>query len=53
MSFNSIKKGNLQDISAISSIKEKTIGNEIVFTRADKGKTVIAILIKVNISVKR
>ena len=43
MSYNSIKKGNLQDISAISFIKEKTIANEIVFTRADKGNTVIAI----------
>ena len=41
--YNHKKSGNIQDIIAISSIKQKITDKEIVFTRADKGNTVIAI----------
>ena len=38
-----IIKRNLQDSLAIFSIQKKTADNNIVFTRVDKGNTVIAI----------
>ena len=41
--YNHKKSGNIQDTIAISSNKQKKIDNKIVFTRADKGNTVIAI----------